>query len=175
MEQKMINGFIVFDDGRVFKPAVNPGQGESVDYLIAAYNGKRYPIHRLIAEAFVPNPENKPYVNHIDGDSHNNAASNLEWVTASENVTHAWRTGLIKRGRRHNVPNPKWTLNTENMTRLREAKHMNMAQFGRALRVSRQAVKLWESGTQRPSTRRLNEMARVLECAVDELMIFESA
>lgn len=59
-------------------------------------DGKRYRIlaHRLLAEHFIPNPENKPYVNHIDGNPSNNALDNLEWVTHLENVQHAIRTGL---------------------------------------------------------------------------------
>lgn len=54
-------------------------------------------VHRLVAQAFIPNPENKPFVNHIDSNRSNNHISNLEWVTNRENFEHAVNFGSMER------------------------------------------------------------------------------
>ena len=66
-------------------------------YLHTDNEEKDLAIHRIVAMAFIPNPENKPFVNHIDGNKLNNRADNLEWVTASENMKHAYRIGLCSK------------------------------------------------------------------------------
>lgn len=58
---------------------------------------KNHLLHRLVAKTFIPNPENKPEVNHINGDKKNNSVYNLEWITKSENQKHAYKTGLQRR------------------------------------------------------------------------------
>lgn len=67
-------------------------------YVWLNENGKGYNkrIHRLVAETFIPNPKNKPQVNHKDGNKQNNHYSNLEWCTNRENVIHAYKNKLTK-------------------------------------------------------------------------------
>ena len=63
-------------------------------YLHGLINGRSQSYHRIIAECFIPNPYNKHDVNHINGIKTDNRAENLEWCTRSENMIHAYKTGL---------------------------------------------------------------------------------
>ena len=57
-------------------------------------HSKSYLVHRLVGMLFIPHEDGKDFINHIDGDKHNNSVENLEWCTRSENEKHAWKIGL---------------------------------------------------------------------------------
>ena len=83
--------------GRILR-ATKPKRGYSG---VSLGKGCHAWVHRLVALAFIPNPGNKPEVNHVDGNKLNNAAINLEWVTHKENAEHASAAGLLAAGLRH--------------------------------------------------------------------------
>lgn len=74
--------------GRVLKGVLN-SEGYVVFCLTHNKKKKVLKQHRMLAKAYIPNPDNKPHINHIDSDRSNNELSNLEWVTPKENMFHA--------------------------------------------------------------------------------------
>ena len=100
--------YSVDENGNVFSHhrgiKLKPGL-TSRRYLDVNLAGKRRQVHRLVAEAFLPDFLDKPQVNHKDGNKQNNHISNLEMATSSENMLHAYKTGLNRKGENH--PNAK--------------------------------------------------------------------
>jgi hypothetical protein len=97
--------------GRPIKTHIQQNGYEAFATRIGGRDGicKLLRIHRLVADAFILNPDNKPFVNHIDGVKTNNNLNNLEWCTASENIKHAISSGLITRKRGVENSNAKFS------------------------------------------------------------------
>ena len=101
--------YSISDSGEVRKDTTGYilSQSTQQDYkfvtLLIDGKQKRMRVHRLVAETFIENPKNKPYVNHINGKKDDNNVENLEWVTPSENTQHAVQTGLFQNGRKKAV------------------------------------------------------------------------
>ena len=81
------HGRVKHRNGNILKTRVGNRGYETVSLF---HNSKNFSksVHRLVAQAFIPNPDNKPQVNHIDGDKLNNNVGNLEWATGKENMRH---------------------------------------------------------------------------------------
>ena len=98
-KKKNINGYFITNYYETF------GHKNSKGYMVINLTSdnknikkKNVLIHRLVAEAFIPNPNNYPYVNHKDGNKANNCVDNLEWCNNSMNQLHAFSKGLQKCG-----------------------------------------------------------------------------
>lgn len=106
-------GFRVFKNGKVrrhkkpFKTHTNGAGYQQINISIKGKT-KSFAVHRLVAEKFIPNPHNKPEVNHKNGIKIRCNASNLEWVTRSENIKHGIKTGLIDKSMPSRLGKKHW-------------------------------------------------------------------
>ena len=113
MEKYKDTEYYITKDGKVFRNGTEKKTSLSnKGYKLARFSvfgkGKNYNLHRLVAELYVDNPQNKPCVNHIDGNKLNNHYTNLEWVSWKENMNHKIYTLGIGLGETHSqskVPN----------------------------------------------------------------------
>lgn len=106
MQKVVHGGYIVHSDGRVYSPfgkllkqQVNHSGYLRVCIGTTNRDQKKYSVHRLVAAAFIPNPENYCSVNHKDGNKSNNNVNNLEWCSVSQNNLHRFRV-LKKTGKK---------------------------------------------------------------------------
>jgi len=114
------------EDGKVYSHGLRSGwlkppvsKNGYIRYRIIDDNGKKRSVyaHQLIALTFLPNPDNKKFVNHKDHDKSNNALNNLEWCTHSENIRHDWEMGT--RSRLIGEVNPNHIVDANKVTELR--------------------------------------------------------
>ena len=117
--------------------------------LSKASTKERFKVHRLVATAFIPNPENKPVVNHIDNSPLNNCVTNLEWCTHKENIAHCVSQGRhkgivnmplekrIRKGSSNNMAK----LNEQQVIEIRSLK-LSQRKIASIYKVSRTAIKL---------------------------------
>ena len=98
IRDSMFDGYAVTNDGKVYSKKTNKFMKLSIGskgyiQVCLTVDGKKRTIrvHRIVAETFIPNIENKPQVNHIDGNKQNNCVDNLEWCNNSENQKHSYR------------------------------------------------------------------------------------
>lgn len=96
------NGIVYSKKGKPLKGSLR-GRGKYLSVHLRDETGKSYlpVVHRLVAQTFIPNPENKNTVNHIDANKYNNKLENLEWATNKEQVDHAFKVGLGRMGETH--------------------------------------------------------------------------
>lgn len=102
MKKHPILGIMIRSDGLVLLPTGTSKTKEhwtygadANGYKLIMFKGKSYRVHRLVAETFIPNSENKPQIDHIDRDPSNNDVENLRWVTAQENSLNRKTTAKI--------------------------------------------------------------------------------
>ncbi len=130
-----INEYIVTKDGQIINSRNNyilKPQLNNKGYLRVMLCGKKYFVHKLVAEKYVPNPEGKKQVNHIDGNKLNNSADNLEWVTNQENRNHAVKNKLHLQG--EDCPWSKLT--AKQVKEIRENKKLSVKELAKLYNIS---------------------------------------
>jgi len=161
---KSFNGLWV--EEKILAPGANQPRGYLYVNLCKDGKRKNFYVHRLVAQTFISNSQNKLEVNHINGNKLDNRVENLEWATSSENHRHAYAMGLMKSGEEH--PNSKLT--NEQVRYIRaNPDGLNTCELGRKFGVGDSAITEIQLGKKRKAAggfvrgkieRRLNDEKR---------------
>lgn len=98
------SGLLVYRDGSVLLPRGRSYGSDSNGYKIVAHKGRYYRVHRLVAECFLPNPENKPEVDHINCNKSDNRVENLRWATRTEQMNFKDQDVQERKAKKHSKP-----------------------------------------------------------------------
>lgn len=130
------------NSGKVLSPFTNHIGYRGIGLYLNG-KSKKYLVHRLVAQAFIPNPDNKPEVNHLDGNKANAKLDNLEWATPSENQKHALATKLYVATALKGEEAPSAKLTEEKVLKIRElypTGKYSYRELGEMFGVSKKAV-----------------------------------
>lgn len=135
-----IDDYEITKDGRVINKTNNhvlTPQPNGKGYLRVKIDGKLQFVHRLVAQKYIPNPNNYEQVNHIDGDKTNNSVDNLEWVSNQQNREHAVESGLHLQGE-----DCKWAkLDWQKVEYIRNHPEISVKQYSEIYGVSQSTIK----------------------------------
>jgi len=154
--------YAVTEDGRVWAYAkrtrkarwmkqtiTNSGKGYCrVDLFDGAGKRKGALVHRLVAEAYIPNPNDYPFINHKNADTRDNRVENLEWCTQAMNVKHAWDNGLSKVPSLSGEDHPMSKISVSDVKEIKMLSKQGMSDIniGKTLGFSRSLVKAITKG-----------------------------
>lgn len=131
---------------RILKPTINPTGYYFVVVRPYGRNGgcKAFRVHREVAKAFIRNEENKPTVNHIDGNKLNNSVENLEWATQKEQAAHAHANNLANPPKGDNCRLSRLT--SDQVTYILDNPHIKNIEFAKLYNIDRSAISKVRSG-----------------------------